>query len=169
MACAHPFEVSKQNLSFDRFLAIHQTYILTLASTLENVGKTSLLIALKAFFQHGFKKKKNTLANRRATVVAETKKKELESKGGQLTGDTLSTDGIDIETLQYNSQLVAASDAKEKDKKDDKKAATPVRNITFSCWDFGGTYSFSHLHFELSPFSSQLVLSNGEANEHFLE
>jgi hypothetical protein len=108
----------------------------------ENVGKTSLLIALKAFFQHGFKKKKNTLASRRATVVAETKKKELESKGGQATGDTLSTDGIDIETLQYNSTVVAASDgSKEKDKsKDDKKGANPTRNITFSCWDFGGMF-----------------------------
>lgn len=110
-----------------------------LCHCVENVGKTSLLIALKAFFQHGFKKKKNTLASRRATVVAETKKKELESKGGQATGDTLSTDGIDIETLQYDSRLVAA-DAKDKEKsKDDKKAPTVARNITFSCWDFGGS------------------------------
>jgi hypothetical protein len=80
-------------------------------------------------WEEGAKKKKGLLA-RRATVVSDTKKKVLEKGGGQVSGDTLSTDGIDIETLQLFTK------DKEKDK---DKTSGSNKSITFSCWDFGGT------------------------------
>jgi len=73
----------------------------------------------------------------------------------QVSGDTLSTDGIDIERLELSQAAIGElqKDSKDKDKEKDKRATTtgaPLtanKNVIFNVWDFGGSYFCKFLSF----------------------
>lgn len=107
----------------------------------ENVGKTSLLRALKSHLTGGVRKRKATINGfgtiGRATTALFTLGNNAKKKEGdeetQVSGDTLSTDGIDltVEPLPLSEAAMALSSSKEKNK--------PKVPLSFSVWDFGGT------------------------------
>lgn len=112
--------------------------------SVENVGKTSLLRALKAHLgSGGSRKRKQTITGfgtiGRATTAlfalgAAGKRKDGDEET-QVSGDTLSTDGIDltVEPLPISEMAMAMSSSKER-----AKSKIP---LSFSVWDFGGTRS----------------------------
>jgi Leucine-rich repeat (LRR) protein len=115
----------------------------------EKVGKTSLL---KVFAQH-------------YSELSKERREALKRKNLSATGDTVATDGIDIEDwIPDNVETVATSLAK-------KSSATPASasNLTditkfplcFSCWDFAGQEVYYPTHqFFLTQRSIYLVVFN---------
>lgn len=104
----------------------------------ENVGKTSLVRALKSTLSMASKRRKQTISSfgtltKATTALLLGKKKEGEEEGVQVSGDTLSTDGIDltVEALPLSEVAMNLSSSKEK--------ARPKVPLSFSVWDFGGT------------------------------
>jgi len=84
------------------------------------------------------------------TALFTGKKKDGEEDVVQVSGDTLSTDGIDltVEPLPLSEAAMAMASSKERVK--------PKVPLSFSIWDFGGTLCGS---FEWQGFSLVLTMS----------
>lgn len=134
----------------------------------ENVGKTSLLRALKVQLAGSTKKRKQTISGLgtigRATTAlfamgANGKRKDGEEET-QVTGDTLSTDGIDltVEPLALSEAAMALSSSKDRVK--------PKVPLSFSVWDFGGQEVYHTTHsFFLTERSIYLVVFRADRDE----
>lgn len=114
-----------------------------------------MLRALKSHLTGGTRKRKQTMTGfgtiSRATTALFTLGKDGKKREGdedsQVSGDTLSTDGIDltVEPLPLSEAALALASSKERTK--------PKVPLSFSVWDFGGTSFCGRL-----PNSSFLLL-----------
>lgn len=87
----------------------------------ENVGKTSLVNALKLLLNKNiFKRKKQPKTISKGFFHGKSK------PDFQVSGDTLSTDGIDMTVESLNFSELSSIPSKDR------------KPISFSVWDFGG-------------------------------
>lgn len=93
-----------------------------------------MLRALKTHLTNGSRKRKQTLVSGIGTIgKAFSGKKKEDGEETQVSGDTLSTDGIDltVEPLPLSEAAMSLSSSKDRTK--------PKVPLSFSVWDFGGT------------------------------
>jgi hypothetical protein len=90
--------------------------LMNFRSSLENVGKTSLLRAFQAALGGG-------------SLPTKKRKGDTTRDLTQLSGKPLSTDGIDIHTLTVPTEVPA-----------EEGSETTTKDIVFSAWDFAGSF-----------------------------